>query len=169
MSTLGAAGMLTVGLGATTMIGAQQGNEMSKHLKENAPAVAAEYVNEDEPKSFLGYSYTEIDPGKQQEALEDKTHPDHAQIKESYNHGSRQALRLTAIVPALMGVGFLALLLYYKSQGGYKVITLDGGSDESDNYPSDNYPSEDSVSDEPAAEEADADEGGDTDEAAGEE
>lgn len=160
MSTLGAAGMLTVGLGATTMIGAQQGNEMSKHLKENAPAVAAEYVNEDEPKSFLGYSYTEIDPGKQQEALEDKTHPDHAQIKESYNHGSRQALRLTAMVPALMGIGFLALLLYYKSQGGYKVITLDGGSDDSDNYPT-----EDTGSDEPAAVEASADEGGDADEA----
>ena len=53
---------------------------------------------------------------------------------------------------------------YYKSQGGYKVITLDGGSDESDNYPS-----EDSVSEEPASEEATADEGGDTDEAAGEE
>lgn len=159
MSTLGAAGMLTVGLGATTMIGAQQSNEMSKHLNETAPAVATEYVNSDE-KSFLGYIYTEIDPGKQQAAIDDENHADHKTILTSYNHGSRQALRLTAIVPALMGVGFLALLLYYKSQGGYKVITLDKGSDESDNYPS-----EDSGSEEPASEEPAADEGGDADEA----
>ncbi len=127
MSTLGAAGMLTVGFGATTMIGAQQSEEMYKHLNETAPAVASEYVTGED--SFLGYTFNEIDPAKQQAALEDDAHEDHATIRTSYNHGSRQALRLTAIVPALMGIGFLGLLLYYRSQGGYKVITL-GGSEE---------------------------------------
>ena len=57
-------------------------------------------------------------------------------------------------------IGFLGLFLYYKSQGGYKVITLDEGSDDSDNYPT-----EDTGSDEPAAVEASDDEGGDADEA----
>ena len=76
----------------------------------------------------------------------------------SYNHGSRQALRLTAIVPVLMGVGFLALLLYYRSQGGYKVITLGGDEDEG----GDAYPSG-------AAEEAPSDEGNAEAEEGGEE
>ncbi len=129
MSALGAAGMLTVGLGATTMIGAQQSNEMSIHLRGTAPAVASDYIAGE--NSFLGYKFSEVNPGKQQQALENEDHPDHTAILTSYNHGSRQALRLTAIVPALMGAGFLALLLYYRSQGGYKVITLDNG-DESD-------------------------------------
>ena len=32
-----------------------------------------------------------------------------------------------------MGIGFLGLLLYYRSQGGYKIITL-GGNEEEDAY-----------------------------------
>lgn len=157
MSALGAVGMLTVGLGATTMIGAQQSNEMTKHLQDTAAEVATDYILDGE-NSFLGYSFSEVDPVKQQEALENDDNPDHATILASYNHGSRQALRLTAIVPVLMGVGFLALLLYYRSQGGYKVITLGGDEDES----GDAYPSG-------AAEEAPSDEGNAEAEEGGEE
>ncbi len=157
MSTLGAAGMLTVGFGATTMIGAQQSNEMVKHLNTAEPTVAAEYVI-DEEKSFLGYTFNEVDPAKQQAALDDEKHKDNQVILTSYNHGSRQALRLTAVVPALMAIGFLALLLYYKSQGGYKVITL-GGSCEED---SGEYPIETAAAEEPAAESEDSGEGGDS-------
>ncbi|MBA62403.1 MAG: hypothetical protein CMJ76_08560 [Planctomycetaceae bacterium] len=153
MSALGAAGMLTVGLGATTMIGAQQSNEMTKHLQDTAPEVATEYVL-DKTSSFLGYSYSEIDPVKQQDALDNEDNVNHTAILNSYNHGSRQALRLTAIVPVLMGVGFLALLLYYKSQGGYKVITLSGGDEDSDDYPTEQSSTEAAAQDESPAEDA---------------
>jgi len=149
--------MLTVGFVASTMIGAQQSNEMTKHLQNTAPEVATEYVLDD-TKSFLGYEYNEVDPVKQQEALENEDNTNHTAILTSYNHGGRQALRLTAIVPALMAVGFLALLLHYKSQGGYKVITLGGDEDES----GDAYPSG-------AAEEAPSDEGNAEAEEGGEE
>ena len=174
MSTLGAAGMLTVGLGATTMIGAQQSNEMSIHLQSSAPAVATDYINAEE-KSFLGYTYTEIDPAKQQEVLEDESHEDHSTILTSYNHGSRQALRLTAIVPGLMGVGFLALLLYYRSQGGYKVITLGDDSSDSSAEETASYPGADASAEEAedatevAEEEAPSDESNPEAEEAGEE
>lgn len=40
--------------------------------------------------------------------------------------GSRSALYDTAIIPAAMAVGFLGLLVYFASIGGYKVIRLDG-------------------------------------------
>ena len=33
-----------------------------------------------------------------------------------------------------MSVGFFALFLYYRSQGGYKVITLGGNEEEEDAY-----------------------------------
>ena len=33
-----------------------------------------------------------------------------------------------------MGIGFLGLLLYYRSQGGYKIITLGGNEEEEDAY-----------------------------------
>ena len=181
MGALGAAGMITVGAIGTTMIGAQQSNEMATYLKSNSSETYTRY--EDGSGSFLGYEFLKLDPAKEQAAreedlekalvdipaekqkdIEDNFTADSIALIDAFSHGGRQALRKTAIIPMLMAIGFLALFLYYKSQGGYKVITLDEGSDESDNYPS-----EDSGSEEPAAEEADADEGGDTAEAAGEE
>lgn len=37
-------------------------------------------------------------------------------------HGGRRALTITSYVPAIMAVGFLLLLIYYQSTGGYKVL-----------------------------------------------
>ncbi|MEP3481394.1 MAG: MFS transporter [Fuerstiella sp.] len=44
--------------------------------------------------------------------------------------GSRSALYDTAVIPAAMAVGFLGLLVYFASIGGYKVIRLDGSKEE---------------------------------------
>ncbi|MCA9196908.1 MAG: MFS transporter [Planctomycetales bacterium] len=41
-------------------------------------------------------------------------------------HGSRMALKLTAIVPAVMAVCYLLLIIYFKSIGGYKALTIEG-------------------------------------------
>ncbi|QDV27461.1 MFS transporter [Aureliella helgolandensis] len=40
-------------------------------------------------------------------------------------NGSRMALKLTAIVPAVMAVCYLILLFYFKSIGGYKALKLE--------------------------------------------
>lgn len=39
--------------------------------------------------------------------------------------GSRMALRCTAIVPAVMALGYLLLALYFKSKGGYTAVQLE--------------------------------------------
>lgn len=39
--------------------------------------------------------------------------------------GGRMALKLTAIVPAMMGLCYLGLILYFRSRGGYKPVNLD--------------------------------------------
>jgi hypothetical protein len=39
-------------------------------------------------------------------------------------HGGRKALELTAFVPAAMAVLYLFLILYFKSQGGYKRVEI---------------------------------------------
>ena len=46
-------------------------------------------------------------------------------VEEATLHGSRMALKLTAIVPAVMAVCYLILILYFKSIGGYKALTVD--------------------------------------------
>ncbi|HSU68292.1 MAG TPA: hypothetical protein VLJ39_15545, partial [Tepidisphaeraceae bacterium] len=39
-------------------------------------------------------------------------------------HGSRMALRCTALIPVGMAIGFLLLILYFKSTGGYRQVHL---------------------------------------------
>ena len=52
---------------------------------------------------------------------------DKVPVEESKIHGGRQALKLTACVPAAMFLGFLLLVVYFKMQGGYKVVDIAGG------------------------------------------
>lgn len=47
-------------------------------------------------------------------------------VKEATLHGSRMALKLTAIVPAIMAVCYLILIGYFKSIGGYEALRIDG-------------------------------------------
>ena len=46
-------------------------------------------------------------------------------VSEATLFGSRMALRYTSAVPLVMMFGFLALILYFHSQGGYRQIHLE--------------------------------------------
>jgi hypothetical protein len=50
---------------------------------------------------------------------------DKPNIKTAEIYGGQRALVLTAAVPAFMFFGYLILVLYFRSQGGYKVVELD--------------------------------------------
>jgi len=158
MSALGAAGMITVGFVAGTMIGAQQSESMNVALEEAAPETYGRYFEGTE-KTFLGYKSRELNPGLQQAAMDGKlddalaaidsqesvTEEDKAARKDAiradfdadsqaittaFNIGGRKTLTMTAAVPAAMAVGFLLLSIYYKAIGGYKVIRLDDAASE---------------------------------------
>ncbi len=60
-----------------------------------------------------------------QEAIRENFATDSQVVASSYDAGSRRALKLTAMVPVGMAIGFLILALYYKAIGGYTVIRLD--------------------------------------------
>ena len=64
---------------------------------------------------------------KEQQALidwwktaEPSAKEDSALVKETTLHGSRMALKLTAIVPMAMAVIYLLMILYFKAKGGYR-------------------------------------------------
>lgn len=46
-------------------------------------------------------------------------------VKEAGIHGGREALKLTAYVPAAMAVCYLLLILMFKAKGGYKPVTVE--------------------------------------------
>ncbi|MCC9600071.1 MFS transporter [Stieleria sp. JC731] len=154
MGALGAAGMLCVGQIAGPRIGTQQGFEMSQNLQAEAAETFERYADP-EPVSSWGYEYRPLNaaklnaangtelaegegvdasaisnatliPEEEKEALVANADTDIPAVQASYLYGGRQALTLTAYVPAMMAVGFLGLMIYFKSIGGYKVITLGG-------------------------------------------
>ena len=149
MGALGAAGMLTVGQIAGARIGAQQGFHMSENLKATAAETYERYVETKETESW-GYKYRALigeklnaansievgegaldtSPISDSELIKDKdvlianADVDVPAVQAANLHGGRSALRDTAVIPAAMAVGFLILVMYYASQGGYKVIRL---------------------------------------------
>jgi hypothetical protein len=50
---------------------------------------------------------------------------DKAPVEEAKIYGGRKALQWTAAVPAAMFFGYLLLVLYFRSQGGYKTVEID--------------------------------------------
>ena len=91
------------------------------------------------PDSFLGkylFSFSIIDfpeliADKQEAAMASANDPDNKDpknviIKDAFTLGGRAALKTTALLPTGMAIGFLVLVVYFKSQGGYKVIELAG-------------------------------------------
>lgn len=140
MSTLGAAGMLCVGFIGAEMIGVQQSIATTAHLQESHPEIYAEY-KQAESSSFpswgekIGFSLFEFDQlsaAKQQEAMEAEKERADKPITTAFDNGSRTALVKTAMIPTAMAVGFLILLLYYRSIGGYKVLSLDDDGESAD-------------------------------------
>jgi MFS family permease len=138
MSALGASGMLCVGFIGAELIGVQQSMATLSNLETNHAAVAPDYKS-GETKSFpswgssIGLSlfeFEELKADKQQTAMADDKHADHTAIKTAFDTGSRTALTKTALVPTGMAIGFLFLLFYYRSIGGYKVLQLDDMNDD---------------------------------------
>jgi hypothetical protein len=52
---------------------------------------------------------------------------DHKPVTQAVLRGSRMALECTALIPVLMAFGFLLLVLYFHSKGGYEQIFLEEG------------------------------------------
>ncbi|QDV63297.1 MFS transporter [Crateriforma conspicua] len=154
MGALGAAGMLCVGQIAGPRIGTQQGFSMSENLQQTAPETFERYA-EPEAITAWGYEYRPLDAAKlnaangaelgedgkpvstqaladaelideaDKEVLLANADTDFSAVQDSYLFGGRRALTLTSYVPATMAIGFLGLLIYYRSIGGYKAIKID--------------------------------------------
>lgn len=133
LGAIGAAGMLSAGLLGGPGIGYTQDRFASGYLEENNAAIYDEFKVEGE-SSFLffspvqGLDNSKVDPvlGTDAEAITE----DQQLVKDAYLHGGQMALKTTAMLPAGLAIGFLLLLLYFKSQGGYKAIDIGGSKDE---------------------------------------
>ncbi len=140
LGAIGAAGMLSAGLLGGPGIGYMQDRYASEYMEEQAPELYQDYSAEG-TNSFLifaevkGLDGSKVGPllGKAQEDPDTLT-DDEQTVVDSAVHGGQMALKTTSAVPLALAVGFLLLLLYFRSQGGYRAVELtasenDGSSD----------------------------------------
>jgi MFS family permease len=111
LNAMGGIGMLAVGILGFPFIGFLQESSATKQL-----AVTVE-------KKYLLGDYRAIDPVKST-AVTDPTNLD--TIKKATTTGQFSALGKMAMFPAFMLVCYIALILYFKSKGGYKPVELAG-------------------------------------------
>jgi MFS family permease len=147
MGTMGGIGMLSAGLLGGPGIGYEQDYFAAEKLEELSPEAYTAFKSPDK-NSFLFFPAISGLDGTKVGALKDKvaeTEKYEAQKKpvpaeyvlsaqeakdvgpvlEAGIYGGRMALKVTAAIPAVMALGYLFLILYFRAKGGYKAIDLD--------------------------------------------
>jgi len=127
ISLMGGIGMMSVGLLGGPGLGYARDRFSAAELENANPDLYAEYKNAENPSSWLGFAAVEpIDPNKLS-AAKKAAEPTEAQetVVKADIRGNRQTLRVDSLIPAAMALGYLFLMIYFKSIGGYKPLRID--------------------------------------------
>lgn len=118
LNTTGGVGMLAVGIIGTALLGNIQDKETANKLKTTQNALYSEVVGE--TKTSVFGVYQPLDQNKV-----DKLVPaEREKVMALENLAKKDALMTVAIFPCIMLVCYLALIVYFRSQGGYKAKIL---------------------------------------------
>jgi MFS family permease len=126
MSIMGGIGMMSAGLLGGPGLGYAKDRFTAEHLQVTAPAVYEQY-KAPTPSRFLFLDEVHGLDGTKLSAAQTaatKT-PDQQLVADASILGDRQTLKADAFIPAVMAVVYLLLLLYFKSVGGYKPLSID--------------------------------------------
>ncbi len=115
-------GMISVGIIGAVFLGFVQDKQIEQNIRQydaaNAIELSEQYITE-EKQSVFG-SYRSLDMEAVKEApLEVKVVLDGIQT-----FAKKDALKIVAILPAIMFICFALLAIYFRRQGGYKAINL---------------------------------------------
>lgn len=125
LNAIGGIGMLAVGILGGPVIGAITEKTAQTAIEKNVSADAYKQVSK-EGKYILG-SYSAVDVDKVAKlATTDKDAAD--KITAARDGANQGALARIALFPAFMFVCYIALILYFKTKGGYKAVDIHGGS-----------------------------------------
>jgi MFS family permease len=93
-------------------------------VNDNAKVLTADIKKLEEQNSVVPTEMSDLKSWWDTEGMPNAA-TDKPNIKTAEIYGGQRALVLTAAVPAFMFFGYLILVLYFRSQGGYKVVELD--------------------------------------------
>ena len=138
MSIIGGIGMLSAGLLGGPGLGYSKDRFAAEELKTAAPELFEQY-SASKPTSFLNIDAlsilpidgmklgaakdakpegVELKPGEQRRTEEQQV------VVDADQRGDRRTLMVDAIIPAVMAIIYLGLLIYFRSIGGYKPISI---------------------------------------------
>jgi MFS family permease len=126
MGAMGGIGMLSAGVLGGPGIGYTQ--DVFTVRKLEASPVYAE-VKSEEANHFLFFPPVQGLDGTRVEKLP-KGSPEAEKVQQAKDFGGQMALKVTAAIPAAMAVGYLVLLVYFWSIGGYKLVEIGPGGRE---------------------------------------
>ncbi len=154
IGAMGGAGMLCAGLLGGPGIGFNQDTHATRQLMAEHPDVYKRY-QADAPDSFLFFQTTGLD-GAKVGALDDNgkdltlaaqnnpANPTIAKLNDWWTtakttapvdgpivtaaelHGSKMAMRITAVIPVIQAAILLCILIYFQTKGGYKQVHIEG-------------------------------------------
>jgi hypothetical protein len=116
LNTISGIGMLAVGILGAPFIGYLQESSATARLASENPEVHAQVTIE---KQYLLGDYKAIDPAKAA-TVSDESGVD--ALKSAGEAGQFGALARITMFPAAMLVGYLGLIFYFRSRGGYKTV-----------------------------------------------
>ena len=118
LNAVGGIGMLAVGILGAPFLGFLQDSSATRQLESANPAL---YQTVTVEKSYLLGGYRAIDPVKSS-AVTDQS--EQAAIASATTTGQFSALGKMALFPLFTLACYLALIIYFKSRGGYKPVQL---------------------------------------------
>ena len=116
---MGGIGMVAVGILGAPFLGYMQESSTIQQLQAANPALYQQVMVK---KDYLLGAYEAIDPVKKAAITDEKSQ---AEIKSAETTGQFSALGKMAMFPLFTFACYLALILYFKSRGGYKAVRLD--------------------------------------------
>jgi hypothetical protein len=122
LNATGGVGMLGVGVVGAVFLGLIQDTSIETQLADEHPAIHREVVS---TKNSVFGEYDAVDPALRANL----SGQENEIIDQTVQQATKGALATVAIFPVLMFLSYLGLMLYFRSQGGYrpKEFSDDGG------------------------------------------
>ena len=126
MSIMGGIGMMSAGLLGGPGLGYAKDRFTAETLEQNNPAIYEEYKAATSSKFLFFGEVTGLDGTKLSDAQNAETPtPDQQIVVDASIEGDRKTLKADSFIPATMAVIYLLLMLYFKTKGGYKPISIE--------------------------------------------
>jgi hypothetical protein len=127
ISIMGGLGMMSAGLVGSPGLGYAKDRFAGEELSKANPAAYAEY-KAGTPSKWLVFDSVQGIDGQKLEAAKavkeaDRT-PAQKSVVEADVMGARRTLQADSVIPATMAAIYLLLLLYFKTIGGYRPVTI---------------------------------------------